>query len=185
MKRLTLLFLLCLFITSTFAQTQRNKVVLEVMTGTWCVFCPGWALAADDFHLNGDDVAVIEYHVGDAYQTNSALARDGYYNATGYPTAIFDGTDQSSGGHASLSVYNQNYNRYTSAIGVGSPIDMDMNWAYDTINQNFTLNVMMEQVSSLPAGASPVLHLAITESHIPANWFGLTEIKTHLIPAIE
>lgn len=177
MKRLTILSLLCLFIASAWAQTPRNKVVLEVMTGTWCVFCPGWALAADDFYLNGDDVAIIEYHVGDSYQTVSSSARDGYYNPSGYPTAVFDGTDQSSGGHASLSIYNQNVGRYTSALAVGSPIDMDMDWSYDSTNQSFTVNALLEQVSSLPTNASPVLHFVITESHIPASWFGLTEIN--------
>lgn len=179
MKKITLLSLLSLLIISAWGQSsvQRNKVVLEVVTGTWCVFCPGWALAADDFHNNGDEVAVIEYHGGDAYETSTSSARINYYNATSYPTAVFNGTDVSTGGHASNSLYNQAYGRYTAAYGTASPIDMDMQWSYDTITQTFTVNAILEQVNTIAAGTNPVLHFAITESHIPASWFGLTDIN--------
>ncbi|MEL6653781.1 MAG: hypothetical protein AAFQ87_23545, partial [Bacteroidota bacterium] len=164
MKRYSLLLLLCAFVFNLNAQTQpRNKVVIEVFTGTWCTFCPGWALATDDYKANGDKVAVVKYHINDPYQTSAGVARDGYYNSQGYPTHIFDGTDQGAGGSASQSQYNSSYNRYQSAVGVGSPVAIEMYWEYDSINVSIDAFVVVEQVASLTAGA-PVLHFAVTES---------------------
>ncbi|MEL7342132.1 MAG: hypothetical protein AAGM67_16740, partial [Bacteroidota bacterium] len=178
MKRISILFFLCAFAISLSAQTQpRNKVVIEVFTGTWCQFCPGWALATDEYKANGDDVAVVKYHIGDNYSTNSSQSRDGYYGASGYPTHVFDGTDQSGGGSQTQSQYSSSYNRYQSAISVGSPIDMELFWEYDSINLAINAFVVVEQVASLSAG-TPVLHFAVTESKIADSWFGLSEVNS-------
>jgi hypothetical protein len=43
----------------------RSMVVMEVGTGTWCTYCPGAAMGADDLLANGKLVAVVENHNGD------------------------------------------------------------------------------------------------------------------------
>ncbi len=48
-------------------QVERDKVLLEIGTGTWCTYCPGAAMGADDLIANGHPVAVIEYHNGDNF----------------------------------------------------------------------------------------------------------------------
>ena len=90
MKRiLSTLTILTLFISLTLGQqVPREMVVLEIGTGTWCQYCPGSAMGADDLIENGFDVAVIEYHSGDEYQTTQSQARVNYYNITGFPTAV-------------------------------------------------------------------------------------------------
>jgi hypothetical protein len=93
MKR-TITTLFALLIGISFAmsqQIQRDKVVVEIGTGTWCTFCPGAAMGADDLVANGHDVAIIENHNGDDYTNAASNARNSYYNIPGYPTAMFDG----------------------------------------------------------------------------------------------
>ncbi|HSG67425.1 MAG TPA: hypothetical protein VK994_01865, partial [Bacteroidales bacterium] len=80
-KFVSTLFLLLAGISFIFAQTiQRDKVVVEIGTGTWCPYCPGSAMGADDLIANGHDVAIIENHNGDDYTTAASNARNSYYN---------------------------------------------------------------------------------------------------------
>jgi hypothetical protein len=82
----------------------RQKVVFEIATGTWCVFCPGAAMGAADLISNGHDVAIIKYHSGDAYQIPASTARISYYGVSGYPTTKIDGTLTHVGGNANNSI---------------------------------------------------------------------------------
>ena len=65
MKKTILLFTMVFGMMALFGQTTRENVVVEIATGTWCQYCPGAAMGADDLISNGHDVAVIEYHGGD------------------------------------------------------------------------------------------------------------------------
>jgi hypothetical protein len=58
---------------------QRNMVILEIATGTWCQYCPGAANGADQLITNGCAVAVIENHNGDAFANSFSNARNNYY----------------------------------------------------------------------------------------------------------
>jgi len=76
--------------------TEREMVILEIGTGTWCTYCPGAALGADELVTNGHSVAVIENHgpAGqDPYANTYSVARNSYYAIPGYPTAMFDGVE--------------------------------------------------------------------------------------------
>jgi len=48
--------------------TPKDQIVLEIGTGTWCVYCPGAAMGAHDLIENGHNVSVIKYHSGDSYE---------------------------------------------------------------------------------------------------------------------
>ena len=91
MKRFSLILAVVLTTVFVYAQVPRNKVVQEIGTGTWCTYCPGAAMGADDLVANGCQVAVIEYHNGDAFTNTASDARNAYYSISGYPTAHFDG----------------------------------------------------------------------------------------------
>ena len=71
MKLLTsiLTFVIFLINISFAQQISRDNVLLEIGTGTWCVYCPGSAMGADDLVANGHDVVVIENHNGDSFDT--------------------------------------------------------------------------------------------------------------------
>ena len=53
MKKITFLFIFLLAASTMFAQVSRDKVVVEVGTGTWCTYCPGAAMGIDDLISNG------------------------------------------------------------------------------------------------------------------------------------
>jgi|GEM_PF-1754998 len=54
------------FVKTVYTYTHnRQYVLLEIGTGTWCRYCPGAAMEVDDFVENGQQVAVVENHNGD------------------------------------------------------------------------------------------------------------------------
>lgn len=161
--------------TMAHAQGSRNMVTVEIFSGTWCTYCPGSALGADELVINGKMVGVMEHHIGDVYETNETSARDTYYGVTGYPTSYFDGTISHVGGHASTSIYSTYVPLYDQAIAVATPFNMSMTLVPGS--NMFTANVDITQVDSF-SSSNLVLHVVATESHIPDNWLaGLTEVN--------
>ncbi len=177
MRNFTLALVLCLTTSLAFAQSNvpRQKVIVEITTGTWCVFCPGSALGADDLHANNHEVGIIENHDGDAFEnTASAYRVNDYYSVTSFPTAHFDGQNPSVGGDATNTLYPGYLNKFNSAFAVNTPISMEIDLVNPTAN-DYELEVRVSQVASVPAASNLVLHAVLTESHLAANWFGLNE----------
>ena len=56
----------------------RNLVVVEIATGTWCPYCPGAAMGADDLIDAGQPVAIVENHNGDTFANVYSNARNSY-----------------------------------------------------------------------------------------------------------
>ncbi|MEM0996283.1 MAG: T9SS type A sorting domain-containing protein [Bacteroidota bacterium] len=180
MKRFTLFCLMAGFlgmfaVQSANAQGTRNKVAVEIFGGTWCTFCPGSALGGDDLVLNGQEVAIIDHHVGDVYETTETDARDGYYAVSGYPTTFFDGTISHVGGNASSSIYSTYLPLYNQAYAVATPFNLSMTW--NRSGNTVTADVTINQAGMYTAG-NLALHFMATESHIPDNWLaGLSEVN--------
>lgn len=159
----------------TIAQGTRNKVVLEVFTGTWCTYCPGSAMGVDDLIANGKSVAPVKYHIGDSYEYNESTARDTYYAVTGYPTSWFDGKSDIVGGNASQTIYPGYLPEYNTAINAATPFNLSMN--HTLTGNTLTVNYTLDQVGTY-SGGNLVAHVVVTESHIPENWLaGLTEVN--------
>ena len=153
---------------------NRNYVVFEVGTGTWCYYCPGAAMACEDLESNGDSAACIEYHTGDSYETTESGARVNHYNMTGIPTGVADGTLRLEGGNHTTSLYpsyKQMYDKRKVRPGLFT-IDLTPNQvaAYD-----YTVQVDMQQSSDYYPGAKK-LYTVITESNIAEAWQGQTEL---------
>lgn len=179
MRRFTFFCMMAglLLFTGTLAHAQgsRNMVTVEVFSGTWCTFCPGSALGADELVLNGKLVGVMEHHIGDIYETTETDARDGYYAVTGYPTTFFDGTISHVGGNATTTIYPTYLPLYDQAIAVATPFNMAMTLVPGS--NMYTANVDITQMGAYSAG-NLALHVVATESHIPDNWLaGLTEVN--------
>ncbi|MEM7373347.1 MAG: T9SS type A sorting domain-containing protein [Bacteroidota bacterium] len=176
-KRLLLCCALILSMSQLFSQSNvlRDRVLLEIFTGTWCPFCPGAALGADDLIHNGQDVAVIEWHWDDVYQTPEAVTRLNQYSVTAFPTQVFDGTNNYGGGDPVVSSYPSYLVHYNSAINVLTPIDLTTSVAFE--NGQYTVEAIANQVASTPGGATPTLYLVVTESHIQDSWQGMSEVN--------
>ncbi len=177
MKKVLLTFILSAFIitSASFAQqVDRNYVVVEIGTGTWCGYCPGAAMGADDLYENGHQVAIIENHNGDSYANTASNARNSYYGITGYPTAFFDGGNEVVGGSGTSSMYTTYLPKYNNAIAVQSDFTMALSFVQN--GNDLDVTVDMEMVNTY-SGANTVLQLSLTESHIPENWGGLSEVN--------
>ena len=156
---------------------QRNMVVLEIGTGTWCTYCPGASNGADQLIAEGKNVAVIENHNGDVYANNFSNTRNSYYAISGYPTAFFDGTVDAVGGSScpSGNAYNTYLPLYNTAYAELSPITICFSGTNS--GNNYTITVSVTKLDAY-AGNDLRLHLVLTESHIPVSWQGcMTEVN--------
>lgn len=156
--------------------TDREKVLLEIGTGTWCVYCPGSAMGADDLIENGKEVAVIEYHGGDNYETSQSAARLSYYDVSSYPTSRFDGIEGFSGGNATQSLYTAYLPYYNSRIATASVFGLQMDANLLSGGNDFEVVLSSEQMWDY-SSSDLRLHLVLTESHIPENWFVMDELN--------
>ncbi|MBU1008681.1 MAG: T9SS type A sorting domain-containing protein [Bacteroidetes bacterium] len=169
MKKVALVFLLVL--TTVFVRAQqipREMVLVEIGTGTWCTYCPGAAMGADDLIENGHPVAIIENHNGDPYANAYSNARNSFYNITGYPTAYFDGGNASVGGSHSQSMYSTYLPRVNARLAV--PTSFRINIFGTNTGNVYNVKVRIEKVADY--SGSIVVHLALTESEIMVNWQG-------------
>lgn len=167
---LTFTFLLTGTVLIFAQQIQRDKVLVEIGTGTWCQYCPGAAMGADELVENGHDVAIIENHNGDSYTTTATNARNSYYGITGYPTAMFDGGSAYVGGSNTTSLYPQYLSRYNQKISVPTSFSLDIDGTTAGYFE-FDVTVTTEMVDPY-AGSDIRLHCVVTESNIEETWQG-------------
>ncbi len=154
--------------------TERDMVVLEIGTGTWCQYCPGAAMGADDMVDSGKAVAVVEYHNGDPYTNAASDARNNYYNVTGFPTATFDGVTQFIGGDHTQSMYSYYLPIYNSRKPINSAYSVQI-YGEHTGN-TYNLEIHANKVATTPPYTNLVLQVALTESDIQYNWQGQTQV---------
>ena len=174
MRKSFLLVVVLLATTLIYAQVPRNKVVQEIGTGTWCTYCPGAAMGADDLIANGCQVAVIEYHNGDSFTNPASDARNNYYGITGYPTAHFDGVLEVVGGNHSVSMYTSYLPLYNQRIAIQSAFTIMMTGT--NTGNNYNVDLLLNKVSAY-TGTNLVVHLVLTESDIAFAWQGQTELN--------
>ena len=179
MKKVLLITLLALATVIVMAQqVERERVVMEIATGTWCGYCPGAAVGADDMVENGHDVAVVENHNGDSWANTYSNGRNSYYGISGYPTAKFDGVEEYSGGIPCPNpsgLYDSYLAKYNIRKAVLSSFTIDMTGSQSGLAVDVTL--VINKVASAQT-SNCVVQLFITESHIQHNWQGcMTELN--------
>jgi len=154
-------------------QIAREEVLMEIGTGTWCGYCPGAAMGAHDMITNGHDVAVIEYHSGDVFETTESDARIDYYNITGFPTCFFDGLLSVVGGSATQSMYSSYLPKYQQRIVIPSSFAISV--CGDHVGSTYDVTITMEKLATY-TGTNLKAHLCITETDIPYSWQNQTTI---------
>jgi len=174
MKKSILLSCFVLFSLFNYAQqVPRELVLVEIGTGTWCQYCPGAAMGADDLEANGDPVALIENHNGDNYDNNySNYRNDTYYHITGFPTAWFDGRNAVVGGSHTQSMYPNYIAKVNARMTV--PTSFVLGISGSNSGDVYTVNTEIQKVADYQTD-NIVLHMALTESNIQFNWQGMTE----------
>jgi len=175
MKKIVLSFSFLIAVTAIIAQqVPREMVALEIGTGTWCTYCPGAAMGADDLLENGKFVAVVENHNGDPFANTYSNARNSFYGITGYPTAFFDGVLSVVGGSHTNSMYGSYLPKYNQRIALPSNIAMTME--VSNTGLDYSVNITMQKVGTLPAGTFK-LRFHVTVSHIQYAWQGQTHLN--------
>ena len=176
MKKVLLTIMIIAFTAGLFAQqVDRERVIVEIATGTWCGYCPGAAMGADDLVANGHDVAIIEYHNGDAYANTASNARNSYYAVSGYPTAHFDGVLDVVGGSATSSMYGSYLPLYNQRIVIPCNYEAQI-YGQNTSGLNYDITVIIDLVNGTPP-SNLKAHLVLTESEIPEAWQNQTELN--------
>ena len=155
--------------------TEKNIVILEIGTGTWCTYCPGASMGAHDLLVNGKKVGVIKYHNNDSFTNSYSNARNNYYGITGYPTAVFDGVHKFIGGSNTQSMYANYLPLYEDRVGINAPFQVQIFGINSGLN--YSITVLVSRNGNLPPSLNNlVLHLVLTESNIPFNWQGQTHV---------
>ena len=144
---------------------QKNYVLLEEGTGTWCVYCPYAARIIDTLTTNYEDIAVISYHDFDIFETEEAKYRiNNVYKMTGYPSTIFDGQYKLEGGNAT---YNEYLNNYLIQKSKKSPFAIDFNGTKK--GKNYILKTNVSRKSEYLYN-DLTLHVVVIETDIPYPW---------------
>lgn len=155
--------------------TERDMVVLEIGTGTWCTYCPGSQMGADDLITNGHSVLVVENHNGDPFTNTYSDARNVYYGISGYPTAVFDGVEYFVGGDHTLSMYQFYLPIFEGRDAIMSAFMMQIFGEHTDLDYDITLSI--KKLAVIPSTWNNlVVHLTITETDIPFSWQGQTEV---------
>ena len=184
MKKLVIITLLLMYSLTSIGQikstrntteTDRNFVVLEIGTGTWCSLCQGAAMGVEDMIQEGLDVAVIEYHYDDDYANTASNSRlIDYYDVPGYPSSFFDGVLPFYGGYNDISLYFQYLPLYEERINIPSPFELVTN-IQPTGDDNFNVSVTVTDLDNYQS-TNLKLHIVLTESNILEDWQGQTEL---------
>jgi len=155
--------------------TDREMVILEIGTGTWCVYCPGAQMGGEDLVNNGHSVAVIENHNGDPFTNSYSDARNTYYGINGYPTAVFDGVNYFVGGSNTQSQYQNYLPIYQGRKALMSAFSVDIFGTNSGLDYNIL--VKLNRLANIPpTWNNLVVHLVLTETDIPFNWQGQTQV---------
>lgn len=159
---------------NTYSQ-YLEEVILEVGTGTWCGFCPGIAMGADDLVKNGHNVAVVEYHRSDDYANSYSNSRINYYNISFYPSSFFNSKNTGLGGDTDSSMYEDLLPHYEAANTKKTPFNLELYGV--EINPDFyKINVDISRNAPI-AYENLTVVVAVTESHIPESWQNQDELN--------
>jgi len=172
MKKI-LFFCICLlsFPMMEAQQIDREKVVVEVGTGTWCPSCPAVVHILEDMKAAGNEIAVIKYHINDPYQNTESTTRRDYYDFPWYPTTYYDSNHIGYDDWATPGVHEAYYqDRINTMSSFSMAIDVDV------VDENGISGTAIISMVDPYASSQLVLHLVITESDIPEIWQGETEV---------
>ncbi|HBC47916.1 MAG TPA: hypothetical protein DEO84_01985 [candidate division Zixibacteria bacterium] len=154
--------------------TPRNMVMTELGTGTWCTYCPGATMGAEDMIGAGFNTAIVEYHMHsttapDPFENSFSVARVGYYgfSFSDFPTAVFDGILQHVGGNHSVSLFPIYQPLYQTRADLKSAFSLGITGSH--IGDSLHVQVQVSKNAPI-IYQNMVLHLALTESNISYSW---------------
>ncbi|MBN1481536.1 hypothetical protein EH223_04160 [candidate division KSB1 bacterium] len=160
-------------------ETNREVVLIEKATGTWCGYCPGAARCVTELQRAfPGQVAAIDYHISDNYENAQCRPRAEFYNVPGYPTAKFNGISEIVGGASAFAwedLYRENYKpRFLAALGHGTCLDMQL--TYMEKNNKITAHAALTGLATSYVKNYRIFYVVV-ESHIKQSWGGLDSLQ--------
>lgn len=168
MKKLLSLIALALIAEVMIAQFPRQKAIIECGTATWCSPCGTAAGIMDQLVEEGEDVAVVEYHMNDAYSNEYSDHRLAYYNVGTIPHPMVDGIIK-----PIYSSYMSFFDAYEERMAVSSNYTINIDFDGNGLDYNATVTINQMGANN----ENKILHLVVTESHIPESWHGGEELN--------
>jgi len=166
----------CLSKTVSFINMNRQMVLTETATGTWCEWCPAAQNGCDDLLINWNKVAIVEHHVDDDFSNEFSSSRiQELYFIGGYPTACFDGRlANMGGGGSSTSNYLMYVPKYDSCMNITSPVIMNMEVSHE--GNEYTAVITINKDGEI-LSENNVLHFIVTQSNIEFSWQSMTHVE--------
>lgn len=171
MKRFTILFASIMMLFSLRANAQNQRVLLlESFTNTGCGPCAAYNPAMDALIANNaDKIAAIKYHVNwpssadPMYLHNTAEngARTSYYNVTGVPQVVIDGT------HFSGNPNNVTQSIIDQLYAIESPLELLLTYEVNEAENTIAVHVMGR--ASVEIESEVKLYVGVIEREIHFN----------------
>jgi len=159
--------------------TMRDVVVIEKGTGTWCGYCPASAVCVDSLYkVFQGQIAAIEYHAYDDYETPQGMQRISYYQIPGYPTAIFNGISEIVGGGSAYDI-DKWWPKYKGKIQTAFSNHgtcLQMQTSYTESNGHIKTKTKLTGVATSYVRSFRLFY-AVSESHISKHWGGLDSLQ--------
>jgi hypothetical protein len=174
MKRILLILAVLAVLATALSAIARDMVIVEIGTGTWCQYCPGAAMGADDLVLNHHRAAIVENHNGDPYANNYSNARNTYYGISSFPTAYFDGASPAEGGDHTNSLYTQYRSKVNAKLAIPSHYSISATGSHVGLVYNIAVTVTKVEDDD---NTNVKLHSVLTQSGISQNWQGQTHLE--------
>lgn len=167
------LFTLVLSATLLFASAQqldREFVLMEVGTATWCGPCNTAANAMNQLDQNGFPVIYVKYQASDGQWSNPhSNVRLNYYGVSGIPQANIDGLYSHVG---SGNAYNVYANYINARLDTPTSFTLNIFGEYDDGSGNIVVKV--DQLG--PNDDNLKVYISVTET-VAHAWQGQTHIK--------
>ncbi len=122
----------------------------------------------EQLRSEGAEIAVIGYHSYDDYTNSFGEARIGYYGIMGLPHVNCDGEQLFDLSYGSM------WEEYEEKVAITSHYTINIDVARDGTSVIASINT--SQIGA-PNPETKVLHLVLTESHIPETWYGGEEVN--------
>ena len=122
----------------------------------------------EQLQSEGADIAVVGYHSYDDYSNSYGDARIEYYGMVGLPHVNYDGEQLFD------LTYDSMLAEYEEKIAITTHYTLNIDVERDGTTVNVIINT--GQIGA-PNPETKVLHLVLTESHIPESWYGGEEVN--------
>ncbi len=184
---LVLVFALLLIAPAAMAQYPRG-VISELATATWCQYCPnayaGLEVMKSKYDTNEfTSVRWYSSSGGGGLSFPGSNARVTYYNVTGFPTAVFDGTTKVVGADASYKdghVYDPIVAR---EIGSPSPLKIRIN-SVNLVQPNGSVNLDIIGMDTIADISSTYIRIVVLENNVTYNTQVEQDVARVLVPDV-